>query len=168
MVRKKLMLLGLAFLTLSACKKEVVLPQEEVTTTLTDKLGYENVSNKTIEQLKELPEVIQVFVKKYFPKTTVHSFEVKTVPVIGKTYEVKLNNGVEVEFNEAGDWTEMSNPAGVADEFVPKSIVDYVKKKYAETFITSIEKEKSTYKIDLANDIDLLFDVSGKFLRIDK
>lgn len=155
-------------LTLSACKKETVIPQQEASTALSEQLGYDNVAKPNVADVQNnLPITIKTFIENNFTKTTIHTYQVKTVPVIGKKYEVKLNNGVELEFNEAGEWIEIQDPAGVASKFVVQPIQEYVKSKYASTFITGIEKEKNIVKIELANDVDLVFDAGGKFLRID-
>ena len=45
--------------------------------------------------------------------------------------------------------------------------MNYLKQHYANTFATSVDKEKTKIKVDLASGLDLEFDSNGNFIRID-
>jgi len=116
---------------------------------------------------QQMPANIKSFLAKYYPKATVAKYEAKTT-VVGKKYEVKLNNGAEIDFDKNGNWEEISDKQGVPAALIPASIKTYLAKNYKGVNVESIDKESNKIKVDLINDIDLEFDKNGKFLRIDK
>ena len=114
-----------------------------------------------------MPAKIKNFLATYYPKATVAKYEAKTT-VAGKKYEVKLNNGAEIDFDKNGNWEEISDKQGVPSALIPSSIKTYLATNYKGVKVESIDKEKNKIKVDLINDIDLEFDQNGKFLRIDR
>lgn len=160
--------MGIVAISIASCKKEVVVnPPVSTSAENTNVVEDVNVSSNSVD-LNDLPAKAVSFVKENFSDTNVASYEIKNIPVIGKSYEIKLNNGVEVDFDSEGNWHELQDPRGVNANLLPLSIKNYVEQNYKGTFVTSIEKEKNKIKVDLANDIDLEFDANGNFLRIDK
>lgn len=163
-----ILLLTIAFVS---CKKEVVVDQNysaPATTTDANTNVAEDVNSTNASSIQnDLPANALAFVNTNFSNTGIASYEIKNIPVIGKSYEVKLNNGVEIDFDEAGNWHELKDPRGVQQSLIPTAIHTYVEQNYKGTFVTSIDKEKDMIKVDLANDVDLEFDLNGNFLRID-
>ena len=102
---------------------------------------------------------------KYYPKATVAKYESKNT-LVGRKYEVKLNNGAEIDFDKNGNWEEISDKQGVPTDLIPVKIKAYVDKKYKGVKVEAIDKEKNKIKVDLNNDIDLDFDKNGNFVRI--
>lgn len=85
-------------------------------------------------------------------------------------YEVILTDGTEVSFDRSGNWKEVdtSIKKQVPSNLMPKAIVDYVKKNHNGTRIVGVENKGSRgFEINLSNDIDLIFNADGKFLRYD-
>ncbi len=115
---------------------------------------------------QEMPATIKSFLAKYYPKATVVKYETKST-VVGKKYEVKLNNGAEIDFDKNGNWEEISDKQGVPAALIPAKIKTYLDQKYKGVKVESIDKERNKIKVDLQNDIDLEFDKNGKFLRIE-
>ncbi|MCD9854581.1 PepSY-like domain-containing protein [Epilithonimonas sp. JDS] len=148
-----MLLSGTLFLQ-AADKKEIAFKSEMKST---------NVSLN----FQQMPANIKSFLAKYYPKATVSKYEAKTT-VVGKKYEVKLNNGAEIDFDKNGNWEEISDKQGVPAALIPASIKTYLAKNYKGVNVESIDKENNKIKVDLINDIDLEFDKNGKFLRIDK
>lgn len=86
----------------------------------------------------------------------------------GKEYDVTLDCGVEIDFDKNGEWTDIDcghNP--VPEAIIPANILNYVKEKHPNNFITQIEKKRNGYKVELNIDLDLLFDKNGNFTRFD-
>lgn len=165
---KMFFVLGIVAISITACKKEVIVnPPATTTNETTNVVEDVNVSNTSVD-VKDLPSNAITFVQENFSDTNIASYEIKNIPVVGKGYEVKLNNGVEVGFDENGNWHEIQDARGIHANLLPSEIKSYVDQNYKGTFVTSIEKEKNEIKVDLANDIDLIFDSAGKFLKIDK
>lgn len=186
MKKKRIMLSAalLAMVSLYACKKEVIVeqpqaPVAEVVTPTTESeapvlepapeatTSTEGVTTVTDQQMKDLPKKANSFLQSYYKGIAVAKYEVKTKPGLGKKYEVKLNNGVEVEFTDSGDWEEIKDPNGVPAALVPASVKSYVDTNYKGIVIKKIDKEKNKIKVDLMNGIDLEFDANGKFVKID-
>ena len=117
--------------------------------------------------LQQMPANVKNFLAKYYPKATVAKYESKTT-LAGKKYEVKLNNGAEIDFDKNGNWEEISDKQGVNPVLIPAKIKTYLDQKYKGVKVESIDIDDNKIKIDLINDIDLEFDKSGKFLRIDQ
>lgn len=115
---------------------------------------------------QQMPANIKSFLAKYYPKATVAKYESKNT-LVGRKYEVKLNNGAEIDFDKNGNWEEISYKQGVPTALIPVKIKAYVDKKYKGAKVEAIDKEKNKIKVDLNNDIDLEFDKNGNFLRID-
>ncbi|MNK30380.1 hypothetical protein D3C87_487970 [compost metagenome] len=115
---------------------------------------------------QQMPANIKSFLAKYYPKATVAKYESKNT-LVGRKYEVKLNNGAEIDFDKNGNWEEISDKQGIATSLIPVKIKAYVDKKYKGVKVEAIDKEKNKIKVDLNNDIDLEFDKNGNFLRID-
>ncbi|SDF26171.1 PepSY-like domain-containing protein [Epilithonimonas hungarica] len=115
---------------------------------------------------QEMPATIKSFLAKYYPKATVVKYEAKST-VVGKKYEVKLNNGAEIDFDKNGNWEEISDKQGIVSALIPAKIKAYLDQHYKGIKVESIDKERNKIKVDLQNDIDLEFDKNGKFLRVD-
>lgn len=88
--------------------------------------------------------------------------------MVGKVtdYDVVLQNGTEVEFDGDGNLVEVD----AGNNSVPASLIlnpikDYVKKNYKNKKIVQLEIKKSTYEIELADGLTLVFDRAGKFLK---
>lgn len=163
MKNKFLLFLAISGLTFISCKKEVIVTQP---TDTSNQSTTENPQKKNVN-LTDLPTKALETINSYYSQDNIASYEVKTVPVIGKSFEVKFNDGAEIGFNGDGIWHEWKDAKGLPKEVVPEAIKTYLSKNYASTFATSIDKENDKIKIDLASDIDLEFDANGNFVRID-
>lgn len=160
---KKNLLLSVfaAAAVLVSCKKEVTITPA---TDIQEESSAAAINSKISE---DLPENIREFINQHYNQQDIASYEIKTIPVKGKTYEVKFNHGAEIDFDESGTWHEWSDPKGLPDGVLPENIKSYIDQHYGTTFATSIDIEKNEIKVDLASDIDLEFDTNGNFIRID-
>ncbi|MFY0481987.1 PepSY-like domain-containing protein [Flavobacterium sp. PLA-1-15] len=126
-----------------------------------------NAQEEIIKE-SELPASAVTFLATNFKNNPVRTV-VKDTDMRKVTFEVKLNDGTEVEFNQKGEWKEVDgDKKPIPTAFIPKTILDYVKTKYPNEQITHIDKGLRDYDVDLTNGLDLEFDLNGKFLRIDK
>lgn len=83
-------------------------------------------------------------------------------------YDVEVNNGFELTFNEDGDVVEIDGGhAAIPSDMLPNSIVDYVDEHFPNQYIVSWEQGANTQQVELSNDIDLIFDNDGDFIRLD-
>lgn len=116
---------------------------------------------------KELPARAQAFIKQHFSGIAV-TRAVEDKEFFGSDYKAYLSNGVEIDFDDKGDWEEVENKTGaIPAALVPKTISTYLSKNYKGQKVTQIDKSRGGYEIKLANNIELEFDAKGNFVRID-
>ena len=116
--------------------------------------------------VQELPAKAQTFIKTYFPTQTV--MYAKIDRDIRITYEVRLNDGTEIEFNSNGVWDKVDcKHLPVPSKLIPVAISDYVKTHYPNIQIVKIDKERRGYDIELSNDLDLSFNKRFQLIDID-
>ena len=119
-----------------------------------------------------LPVVSKSFVSEYFGNAKIISTIKDKEGVSSFEYEVKLDNGVDINFDEAGVWqdVEMRNDKQALPNtaFILSTIVEYVNDNYANIGINGIDRELNGFDVELTNDVDLVFDKEGKFIRVDK
>ena len=121
----------------------------------------------TTTKVSELPQKAQTYLKTHF-KAKVNHINIDKNILGNKDYEVILSNGSEIDFDNDGNMKEVDcGTAAVPSSVVPKVIQQYVRNNYKGRKITKIEVSKHKYEIELNNGLDLEFDRSGRFLRVD-
>lgn len=112
----------------------------------------------------QLPEQAKTFLSTYFPSTGI-----KTVEKDGDDYEVVLSDGTEIEFNQAGFWTNVDAPAGstIPNGFYPAAIDEYVGLNLDGAGINEISINQAGYEVELINGTDLYFNPQGEFMGYD-
>jgi uncharacterized protein YuzE len=125
------------------------------------------LADDKIIPVEQLPASAKTFVKKYFPQATIE-YATKDTEFMGTTYEVRLSDGTEVDFDKKGNWDNVDcKTKAVPASLVPAAIAQYVKAHYPNTVIVKIDKERGGYEIELSNDLDLKFNSKGKLIGID-
>lgn len=115
----------------------------------------------------QLPAAATTFINDYFPGQTI-SYAKLDREFSGTRYEVRLNNGVELDFDKNGTWDKVDcNYSAVPAKLVPASIANYVKANFAGASIVKIDKERYGYDIELSNDLELKFNKKGQLMSID-
>lgn len=103
--------------------------------------------DKTIN-VSNLPSGITLFVKKYYPSAKITKVSQESDD---KDYNLKLSDGSELEFSQAGMWSEIKTKTSIPAGILPQGILDHVKKAYPGRNIKSIEHSKAGYDIRLNN-----------------
>ena len=117
---------------------------------------------------EELPKEAQMFLTQHFEGIEVLYAKADRDMGVVTSYDVVLEGDVKIEFNRSGDWTSVDCEKGqVPNGVLPRGVLDYVTKRFAEAYVVEIEKGLRGYEVKLSNDIDLEFDKNGKFLRVD-
>ena len=125
------------------------------------------LADDKIIPVEQLPAPAKTFVKKYFPQATIE-YATKDTEFMGTTYEVRLSDETEVDFDKKGNWDNVDcKTKAVPASLVPAAIAQYVKAHYPNTVIVKIDKERGGYEIELSNDLDLKFNSKGKLIGID-
>lgn len=115
----------------------------------------------------QLPEAAKAFVQQYFPGQVI-DYAVLDSDFDGDAYETCLNNGVEIDFDLAGNWEKVDcNYDAVPYELIPSAIANYVNANYGGFNIVKIDKEHYGYEVELSNDIELKFTADGQLLAYD-
>ena len=87
---------------------------------------------------------------------------------VGKDeYEFSLADGTKVEFYENGQLHKIKSQQGVPDAFIPDNMLQYIKATFPNSIVTEYKNDRMMKKIEINNDVDLVFNRRGKFLRID-
>jgi hypothetical protein len=112
----------------------------------------------------QLPDAIKIFVQQNFPENPIVYAEQDW-----NSYECRLNNGTKVEFDKNGEWKKVDCEmmTVVPAAIIPDAIKQYVSSTFADSPIIKIEKERYGYKVELANDLELMFNKQGAFMGMD-
>src|SRR5690606_18907873 len=133
---------------------------------LTTSMGA-NAQDKLID-LGQLPKKAQNFIKTYASKLSVAYVKLEDELFSKKSYEVKMNDGSEFEFDKNGEWKEIDmKRKSIPFALIPQAIKDYVAKSFPKNNIVKISRSSSKYEVELSNGLDLVFNNKGKFLRVD-
>ncbi|WP_159637281.1 PepSY-like domain-containing protein [Sphingobacterium composti Ten et al. 2007 non Yoo et al. 2007] len=133
---------------------------------LTTSMGA-NAQDKLID-LGQLPKQAQNFIKTYSSKLSVAYVKLEDELFSKKSYEVKMNDGSEFEFDKNGEWKEIDmKRKSIPLSLIPQAIKEYVEKSFPKNNIVKLSRRSSKYEIELSNGLDLVFNSKGKFLRID-
>lgn len=116
--------------------------------------------------LHEIPTAIHEYVEFHFPDNPI----IRAKKEIDKgriSYEIYLEGRFELEFNEALEIVEIDGSSKLPDSVIPEPILIYVGANYPNNVITDWEIKSDRQEVGLDNNVDLIFDLDGNFLRID-
>jgi len=120
---------------------------------------------------KNLPATAKDFIQQNFSSNTIQEIEENANWKIweDEKYEVKLSNGVELDFDENGNIIEMEsqNNAIIPLSALPANITSYLQENYPNIQVVGWEKQKKEQEVELADGIELEFDAEGNFRKID-
>lgn len=118
-------------------------------------------------QVNQLPAKAQTFISTYFKDVKV-ALATQETEFLSKSYDVVFNNGDKVEFDKAGEWTEVRcRHTGVPAELIPAPIAEYVKSTYPDALILQIERDSRGYEIKLSNRWEITFNKQMQVVDID-
>ena len=107
-------------------------------------------------------------ITKYFPMLALNHIKIDSNLFGGADYDVVLNDGTELDFDKDGELKEIDcGMREVPSGLLLKTICDYVSKNFSGRKIVSMDIDSRKYEIELSDGIELEFDRSGQFLRID-
>jgi len=108
----------------------------------------------------DLPEVTKTFINTHFADIVILRVEKENhADEDGSIYKVVLTNGLEIDFDRNGNWTDIDGGVhALPKSVIPEKIQTFVTTNYNTFYITSIEIKYYGYNVDLSNDWDLYFD----------
>lgn len=115
----------------------------------------------------QLPATAQQLIKRHFSSLSIALAKVDA-GMFGRDYEVMFNNGMKIEFDKSGNWTEIDcRKSAVPSAIVPQKIASYVNKNYPGAKILRIERGKKEYEVKLSNGLEVNFNKSFQVTDID-
>ena len=123
--------------------------------------------NDKLINKSQLPVQAQQFIDAHFAGIDL-IYAKEECNIFCNSYEVRLANGVKLEFSKKGNWEEVDCQQGeVPAKIIPQPIMRYVEKNYAGEKILGIEKNRSDYEVKLSNRLELKFDKNFNVFDID-
>ena len=132
----------LSLLFMTGCDKETVIPEQNV------------------------PTEINNYVSTHFPNCSI-SKAIKENDENEEMYEITLSCGVKLEFNKQKEIIDIDWNKKLPDSVIPANILSYVISNYSTNFIIGWELQSGNQEVQLNNNLVLVFDMAGEFLRID-
>lgn len=115
----------------------------------------------------QLPEAAKTFIKKHFPKAKLVYATVDD-DLIRPDFEVRLDNGFEIQFENDGSLDKIETRDGdVPEVLIPEKIREYVKKNYPHVTYKEYEVGTRSYEVKLSNKLELKFNSSFVLIEID-
>ena len=115
-----------------------------------------------------LPEQAKNILKTHFPKIHINHIKVDKHTFGGDDYDVVLNDGTELDFDNKGNLKEIDcGASAVPATLILKPIRDYVANNFSGQKIVTLDINSNYYDIELSNGVDLVFDRAGNFKKID-
>ncbi len=117
---------------------------------------------------EELPRMAQKIIKENFAKRKVAMVKLETGLFEKTTYDVVFTNGDKIEFDDSGNWVEISCRRGaVPGQLVPAGIKSYLREHYPKPRIVEIEKGRNKYEVKLSNGLEITFNANMQVIDID-
>lgn len=116
---------------------------------------------------EKLPEKARKMILTAFPGEQI-AFATQDDDWFGKSYEVHLNSGTEIEFTTDGEWTTVdAEPRAVPESILPKKIVEQVERRFPGRKVTKIERDRREYEVELDNGFELTFNLRFELIGMD-
>lgn len=122
-----------------------------------------NAQRKKAIDPYSMPAAAVQLIEKHWPSCAIQNayFDGK------KEYEALLTDGTLIEFDLKGNWKEMKCTDGLPVTLVPVFITRYVVNRYPKILIIDVEKMKGGYEAELANGLEIQFDMKGNVTHVD-
>lgn len=109
---------------------------------------------------------IQTYLSLHFPDKTIVQ-NIKEFDDLATTYEILLNDYTRLEFNRNFAVQEIESNSKLPDSVIPVSILEYVNSNFPAQYIVAWKLEDRHQQIELNNDLEIEFEMDGRFRRID-
>jgi len=131
-------------------------------------LAVSGCDNEKVVDETNLPPQATEFIEAHFPDASIARV-VRDRDDLLTSFDVILDNRVELEFDKQGECFSVDGNANdkLPDSLIPLKILEYVQKNYPDQYITDWEKNKTIQEVSLSNNKELIFNLSGTFLRYD-
>lgn len=131
-------------------------------------LSFSSCDEDEVSKNEVLPVEIINYIEQHFPGKKIVKSKIER-KFNKLKYEVKLEGGFELEFNERKEVVEIEGITKLPDSVIPPKILAYVKTNYPDNYIIEWELDDNETKqeVKLDNRIELEFTLDGEFIKID-
>ncbi|MEI0476363.1 PepSY-like domain-containing protein [Brachyspira pulli] len=110
--------------------------------------------------VSQLPANARSFIQKVFPDAQIFKVERD-----GRKFDVKLSNGVSIDFLSNGEWENIdSEYTPIPESAFPPAVIKALKASYPQAAIIDAEKEWGNYKIKLNNMMEVMVSGNGQIM----
>lgn len=110
--------------------------------------------------VSSLPQKSKSFIQQVYPNAQIWMVERD-----GGKFEVKLSNGVQIDFLHNGNWHSIDGEYNaVPYNALPANIANTIRNTYPQAAVIEAEKEWGNYKIKLNNFMELLISGNGQLI----
>ncbi|MFI3285329.1 MAG: PepSY-like domain-containing protein [Rikenellaceae bacterium] len=126
-----------------------------------------SAEERVIDQ-QSLPKSAQKFISTHYAADKV-SIATMERGLFDTDYKVILTNGVKIEFDQKGSWTDIEGKRNreIPMAIVPSKIAKHVSKNFPANKIIQIDRDKRHIDIELDNGLELKFNTKGELIEID-
>lgn len=118
-------------------------------------------------QVSQLPATAQNILSTHFKTLSVALAKMES-DLFSKSYDIIFTNGDKIEFDSAGNWTDIKCKASIVPTaLVPTQIVSYINANYPGNNVLEIEREKKEIEVKLTNGLELTFNAKYQLIEID-
>lgn len=134
-------LVALLLLLTTSCEKEKVIPAQD------------------------LPATVQTYISTHFSGNSI----TRAVKQKDKNelYEVTLSDGTKLEFNAQNEVIDIDGKSKLPNSVIPNKILNYITVNYPSNYIVGWELQNGNQEVQLNNQVVLVFNAAGDFLRIE-
>lgn len=130
-------------------------------------LQFTYAGDVVTRDVNKLPVAAREMISKYFPQSKVSYIKIEKDLLQSTSYEVKLSDGIGLDFNSKGEWLEIDcKDKSVPAAFIPQTVSKYMKANYSEHKVVKIERDRKGYELTLENGLEVDFDQFGAFLKL--
>ncbi len=119
----------------------------------------------------KLPDTARDFLNEHFSSVSVEKADENSNWKIwaDERYEVRLSNGIELDFDEHGNIIEIDtkNNQAIPMTALPASISAYLDSNHPDAKVIGWEKNDQEQEVELEDGTEVEFDAQGQFRRLD-
>lgn len=116
---------------------------------------------------KNLPDVVKKEVEKNFTEDQIRFITSQRTMPRHYVYEFLLADDTKFKYDHKARLKEIKNKKGILEAMLPQDVIKYVKATCPNAIITKYEVENLSQKVELDDDMEMIFSKKGKFIRID-
>lgn len=114
-----------------------------------------------------LPQAAKTLVTQHFADKKIAGTTIDK-ELMSTEYKIYFSDGCKVEFNGDGQWKDIDcKGSAIPSGLIPEKIAKYLNTTYPGATVSEMEKDRMGYDIKISNGMELKFNKSQKFLRLD-